>query len=120
MCAAIALYLQLAAHDAGLVREANDLAAAGRLDEAVRTARQVDRAPADLRARLTEARAHVFAGRPAQASRAYAEVARRDPNNWLVQYEWARATFRIDLPGAIERLRRARELNPRLPAGDDS
>lgn len=119
MCASCALLLQLGAHDAAQTARAGELAAAGRLDEAIATAREVDRAPSDLRARLLEARALAVAGRTAQADRAYAQVAARDPNNWLVHYEWARATFRHDLDASIERLRRAKELNPLLPVPED-
>lgn len=114
-CAAIAVYLQLGARDAGRVRAANDQAAAGRFAQAVSTARSVDSTPADLRAMHVEARTLALAGRPAAASRVYARIARRDPNNWLIQYEWARVSFRTEPVAAIARMRRAKELNPLLP-----
>lgn len=116
LCAATAVYLQIGAGEADLARGAAEQAAAGRTERALETARKVDGAPADLRARLVEARSLVALGRTEQASRAYAEVARRDPNNWLVQYEWARATFEAEPEAALERLRRAKALNPLLPA----
>lgn len=115
LCVATAAYLQLAAQDAGRALDAERAARAGRFDEALDLARTVRRAPADLRARLTEARVLTAQGKGRRASDAYAAVARRDPNNWLVHWEWARQSAPLDLPAAIERLRRAKELNPLLP-----
>ena len=116
LCLAAAVYLQQGAQAAGDAREATRAAREGRFEEAVRLAREVERAPADLRARLTEARALAAMRRLEAADAAYAAVARRDPNNWIVQLEWARATILIDFDAAVARLRRAHELNPRLVA----
>ena len=45
-----------------------------------------------------------------------AEAIERDPGNWRVWYVSARIHLKLDLiPAAAERLRRARELNPRSP-----
>ena len=117
VCALLAGFMALNGRDASMVRRANEAGAAGRFDDAVRHAERVNRAPADLRALLVIARAHTAAGRGAQADRAWAAVARRDPNNWVVHCEWARAlgVVRAD-PDRIARIyRRARDLNPRLP-----
>ena len=118
VCALVGGFLALNGRDASTVRRANEAGAAGRFDEAVRHAERVRRAPADLRALLAIARAHTAAGRPAQADRAWAAAARRDPNNWIVHYEWARALglFRADPARIARTYRRARDLNPRLPA----
>ena len=98
------------------MRKANEHGAAGRFDAAVREAARVDRAPTDLRALTVIARAQTAAGNLEAADRAWAQVARRDPNNWRVHYEWARAV--AILGGPPERrdaaFARAVELNPRL------
>lgn len=100
------------------MRKANEHGAAGRFDAAVREAARVDRAPTDLRALTVIARAQTAAGNLEAADRAWAQVARRDPNNWRVHYEWARALGILrGSPAKTTRIyRRALELNPRLPA----
>jgi tetratricopeptide (TPR) repeat protein len=114
----LAIFLALNGRDASLVRDANQAGRAGRFDEAVKTAARVTRAPADTRALLAEARAQTAARRLAPADAAWAAVARRDPNNWRVHYEWARALGSLggDRAKAARVYARARELNPRLPA----
>jgi tetratricopeptide (TPR) repeat protein len=118
VCALLAMFLALNGRDASLVRDANREGRAGRLDAALQTAGKVHRAPADLRALLATARAHTAAGRLPQADAAWAAVARRDPNNWRVHFEWARALGALDgdEAKAVRVYDRARELNPRLPA----
>jgi tetratricopeptide (TPR) repeat protein len=117
VCALLAIFLALNGRDASLVRDANDAGRAGRFDEVVSTADRVHRAPADLRALVAKARAHTGAGRLGQADAAWAAVARRDPNNWEVHYEWARALIFLggDREKAAAIYDRARELNPQLP-----
>lgn len=117
VCALLAIFLALNGRDASLVREANESGRAARFDEAITTADRVRRAPADLRALVAKARAHTAAGRLREADRGWAAVARRDPNNWEIHYEWARALIILD--GDREKAsaiyERARELNPQLP-----
>ena len=100
------------------MRDANELGAAGRYDAAIATARQVHRAPADAGALLVQARAQTAAGRLGAADAAWAAAARRDPNNWEIHFEWARAIASLqgDRAVALRHYARARELNPRLPA----
>ena len=116
VCALLSIFLALNGRDASLVRDANAAGAAGRFDEAVATAARVRRTPADTRALVAIARAHTAAARLAAADRAWAAAARRDPNNWRVHYEWARAV--AILGGSADRrdaiYERAVELNPRL------
>ena len=118
VCALLAIFLALNARDASLVRDANRLGREGHYDAAARTAERVHRAPADVRALLARARAHPAARRLAAADTAWAELARRDPNNWRVHFEWSRAIGSLggDAAKAVRVYARARELNPRLPA----
>jgi Flp pilus assembly protein TadD len=118
VCALLAIFLALNGRDASLVRDANREGRAGRFDVALQTAGKVHRAPADLRALLATARAHTAARRLGPADAAWAAVARRDPNNWRVHFEWARALGSLggDRDKAARVYARARQLNPRLPA----
>jgi tetratricopeptide (TPR) repeat protein len=112
------MFLGLNGRDASRVRDANDAGARGNYDAAVAIAGQVHRAPAEVGALLATARALTGARRLRQADTAWAAVARRDPNNWQVHLEWARALVGLggDRAAAAAHYRRARQLNPRLPA----
>jgi Flp pilus assembly protein TadD len=120
VCCVSAIFLGLDAHDASLVREANGQGARGDYDSALATAAKVHRAPAQLGAMLVTARTLSAQGRLPEADAAWAAVARRDPNNWHVHLEWARTIARLhgDGAAALSHYRRARELNPQLPALD--
>ena len=117
VCGLLAIYLGLGARDAREVRRANDAAARGDLTTALREADRVTRAPARASALVVRARALTAAGRVRAADRAWAAAAGRSPNDWQLQYEWARAlgTLGGDIGKALRVYGRARELNPRLP-----
>ena len=117
VCALLAIFLGVNGRDASLVRDADDAGRAGRFDDTIAIAGRVRRAPADLRAMVATARAHTAAGRLRAADAAWAAVARRDPNSWEVQLEWARALAILGAPRTrvLEVYARARELNPQLP-----
>jgi hypothetical protein len=118
VCVLVAIFLALNGRDASVVRTANEQGAAAHYDQAIATAQRVHRSPADLHALEVVARANTAAQRLHAADLAWAALARRDPNNWEVHYDWARSL--AILRGAPEDIalhyRRARELNPRLPA----
>lgn len=117
MCGLLAIYLGLGARDASEVRRANEAAARGDFEGALRAAGRVTRAPAKASALVVRARALTAAGRLHAADRAWAAAAGRSPNDWQLQYEWARALGRLggDIGKALRIYARARELNPRLP-----
>jgi tetratricopeptide (TPR) repeat protein len=114
----LAIYLGLGARDATHVRRANEAGARGDLTAALREAGAVKRAPAEASALVVRARALTYAGRLRAADRAWAAAAARSPNDWQLQYEWARALGRLggDIGKALRIYARARELNPRLPS----
>jgi tetratricopeptide (TPR) repeat protein len=117
VCVVLAIYLGLAAADADHVRHANEAGARGDLGTALREAAQVTRAPATASALVVRARALTDGRRLAAADRAWTAAATRSPNDWQLQYEWARALGSLggDIAKARRIYARARELNPRLP-----
>jgi tetratricopeptide (TPR) repeat protein len=117
VCALVAIYLGLQARDAATVRDADRLARGGQWDRAIAGVRDVTRAPSDLRALVVRARSLTALQRRDAADAAWRRVARRDPNNWQVHYEWARAVGLLggDPAAATRHYDRARELNPQLP-----
>ncbi len=115
-----ALYLAGAQRDAAHVDDANRLGAQGRYADAERAARRAEREPASTRARLVEAYALRDQGRIAEAERAFADVARADPNEWTVRRDHAVLLARLGRREAAAReMARALQLNPRmrLPPG---
>ena len=118
VCALIAVYLGLGARDEGHVRRANEAGARGDFARALREADAVTRAPAKASALVVKARAYTYADDLRRADRAWAAAVARSPNDWQIQYEWARALGRLggDIVKAQRIYARARELNPRLPA----
>jgi len=117
VCLLTALYLGVARHDAVLLRDANRLGLAGRFADALTVAERIRHPPADARAQLVEAYALEALARATEASRAFSRAARRDPNNWAIREDWAVLLDELgDRAGARIEYRRARRLNPRLPA----
>ena len=117
VCILLAIFLALNGRDAAHVRNADQAGREGRFDEAVQIAGRAQRSPAQARALVTIARAHTAAGRLEEADQAWAAAARRDPNNWRVHFEWARAIGILQGPADRREAAyaRARELNPKLP-----
>lgn len=115
-CLCAAGYLGVEARDAKRVERGNELARAGDYAGALREAATVRGAPAEVRALLLEANALFAARRYRAASRAFAALAKRDPNNWVVHAEWARVLVALGRQRAVRaRYDRARQLNPNLP-----
>jgi Flp pilus assembly protein TadD len=120
VCLVLAGYLALTARDERHVQRANELGLQGHYAAAVAEARQVSRAPAASRARLTQAYAELYRGRLPAALDQFHEAARRDPNNYVVRRDWAFALLLAGRrEGAQRQMARALALNPRLtlPAG---
>jgi Flp pilus assembly protein TadD len=102
------------------LRTANELGLQGRFADALDEARGIHRAPTVLRALVVEAQAAGLLGRVGVAVDALDQAIDRDPNNWILHRDRARALLRR---GARDRARRemarALALNPRmeLPRG---
>ena len=80
----------------------------------------MERVPAADRAPLTEAYALFALGRYEPAARAFRRAAQRDPENWVIYRDWARAQFALGKRVQAGRtMARAKTLNPRmtLPPG---
>lgn len=80
----------------------------------------MERVPAADRAPLTEAYALFALGRFEPAARAFARAAERDPQNWVIYRDWARAQLALGRAAQAGRtMARAKKLNPRmtLPPG---
>jgi Flp pilus assembly protein TadD len=119
-CLLIAGWLALHARDEARLRAANELGLRGDVAGALTKARTVRRAPAAERALLVEAYAEAVRDRPARSAALFARAARRDPRDWTLQRDWARALLAAgDRAGAARRMAVAVALNPRLrvPSG---
>jgi Flp pilus assembly protein TadD len=115
LCAATAGWLAYHERDEDRIRDANELGLSGRYDEAITTARPVTHAPSGGRAALVQAYAHEALGHHRLAIKAFEQAARRDPDNWQIRRDWARALLRSgDRRGALRQYARARRLNPAL------
>ena len=119
VCAALGTYLAVSSRVEAKLERASAHVSAGRGAEALTELVSVGGAAADRAARLRGA-AHFAGGRLPLALDAFREAAARDPNNWLVQRDYAIVLLRSgDRVRARERMRTARALNPRmtLPSG---
>ena len=68
------------------------------------------------RAAALRGRAYRNSGRLEPARRAFQMAARRDPNNWVLQREYAEVLLALgERAKARARISRARALNPRMP-----
>jgi tetratricopeptide (TPR) repeat protein len=115
VCGLTAIYLGINAHDATLVKRANEQGLHHRYAQALDTAARVKHPPADARALLVTAYALRDQGRLPAASAAFSRAANRDPNNYEIHFNWALLLLRLGERSAAGReMGRAVELNPRL------
>lgn len=110
-----AVYFGLHAQDAREVRDAERLLLRGQLEAAADSAATVDRAPADARALVVRAHALGALGDFERADAAWQAAIRRDPNDWILEFEYARMLIRAGRFEAADRhIERARALNPQM------
>ena len=114
VCAALGTYLAVNSREEARLERASAHLTAGRHARALA---ELDGLDADAgRAARLRGSAYFGSGRLRPAVAALREAARRDPNNWLVQRDYAIVLLRFgDRRRARERMRIARTLNPRMP-----
>jgi Flp pilus assembly protein TadD len=119
VCAVLGISLLAAGRDESRLQRAGDDLRAGRSAAALG---EVDGLGGDAgaRAEATRGYAHLGLGELDAARSALRAAVRRDPNNWVLQRDYAILLLRVgDRRAARERMGRARALNPRmaLPSG---
>jgi len=115
VCALLGLYLAISSRgEARLGRASADLVA-GRNAEALAELKGLEGQNAG-RAAALRGRALRDSGRLAPARRAFQVAARRDPNNWVLQREYASVLLSVgERAKARARMSRSKALNPRMP-----
>jgi len=119
VCAALGFYLAVAGGVEAHLGRANADLLAGRDAEALAELDGLEGESA-RRAAALRGRAHLGLGQLRRARRALQQAARRDPNNWALQRDYAIVLLRLGQRAkAKARMRRARALNPLmvLPPG---
>lgn len=119
VCAVLGGYLAVRSRGETRLARANAAVLAGKPAQALNELEGVDGELAQ-RAASTRGYAHFGMGQLRAARAELQKAARRDPNNWVVQRDYAIVLLRLgERPKARARMRRALALNPRmlLPAG---
>jgi len=119
LCGVFAVYLALSGRREATLQRAQADLVAGRSAEALAELKDVE-GETDGRAAALRGYAYRDIGRLEPARRAFQTAARRDPNNWVLQREYARILLRLgERSKARARMSRAKALNPRmlLPSG---
>lgn len=115
VCAVFGVYLAVSSRgEAALERAQSDLAA-GRESAALA---ELDGLDGEIGARAAALRAHAYrdSGRLRPARQALQTAVRRDPNNWLLQRDYAVVLLALgERAKARARMSRATALNPRMP-----
>jgi Flp pilus assembly protein TadD len=113
-CAVLGVYLAVESRSEARLERASADVAAGRTQAALHELTGVD--DADGRAARLRGAAYLAAGRLGPALANLRAAARRDPNNWLAQRDYAIVLLRTgDRARAQRRMRAALALNPRMP-----
>jgi Flp pilus assembly protein TadD len=118
-CAVLGVWLAGASGDEARLQRAGDDVAAGRSAEALAELDGLDGDAAD-RAAAVRGYAQLGAGRLKRARSDLRAAVQRDPNNWLLQRDYAVVLLRVgERARARARMSRALALNPRmaLPPG---
>jgi len=114
VCASLGIYLAVSSRGEARLSHAHAQLLAGRNDEALDELARLE-GEAGLRAATLRGRAYRNSGRLGPARRAFQTAVRRDPNNWVLQREYAVVLLRLgERAKARARMSRARALNPRL------
>jgi len=119
VCASLGVYLAVSSHGESRLDHANAHLLAGRDAEALAELEGLEGETA-LRAAALRGRALRNSGRLEAAREELQTAARRDPNNWVLQREYAGVLLALgDRAKARARMSRAKALNPRmvLPPG---
>ena len=115
VCAVLGAYLAVSSRGEASLARANAALLAGNHAEALS---ELEGLEGEHAGRASAVRGHAYFGlgqlRPARA--ALQKAARRDPNNWFLQRDYAIVLLRLgERPKARARMRRALALNPRMP-----
>ena len=119
VCAVLGIYLGAASGDEGRLRQADADLRAGREADALEELSGLKGETAQ-RAQTVRGYAHLARGELDPARTALRAAVLRDPNNWVLQRDYAIVLLRLgERLGARERMGRAKALNPRilLPPG---
>lgn len=115
VCASLGIYLAVSSRGEGRLDRAGADLLAGRNAEALRELEGLE-GESGSRAAALRGRAFRNSGRLEQARREFQTAARRDPNNWVLQRDYARVLLALgERTKARARMSRARALNPRMP-----
>lgn len=115
VCAVLGVYLAVSSRGESRLAGAEADLLAGRDAQALAELEGLE-GEAGGRAAALRGRAYFRTGRLRQARDAFQKAARRDPNNWVLQRDYALVLLAADeRERARARMRRARALNPRMP-----
>lgn len=115
VCASLGVYLAVSSRGEDRLAAANADLLAGRETEALAELDGLE-GEAGQRAAALRGRAYRRSGRLEQARRAFRAAVRRDPNNWLLQQEYAQVLLALgERAKARARMSAAKALNPRMP-----
>ena len=114
VCASLGSYLALSSRGEARLDRANADVLAGRNAEALAELAGLD-GETGLRAAALRGRAYRNSGRLEAARREFQTAARRDPNNWVLQREYAGVLLTLGQRAkARARMSKAKALNPRM------
>jgi Flp pilus assembly protein TadD len=119
VCALLGAYLAISSRSEERLDRANGHVIAGREAEALAELEELE-GEAVLRGAALRGRAYRNSGRLEAARKEFQKAARRDPNNWVLQREYADVLLALgQRTKARARMSRAKALNPRmaLPPG---
>ena len=115
VCASLGVYLAVSSRGEARLARANADLAAGRNADALAELEPLD-GEIGRRAAALRGYAHRDSGRLQAAREAFQIAARRDPNNWVLQRDYAGVLLRLgERAKARARMSRAKALNPRMP-----
>jgi Flp pilus assembly protein TadD len=115
VCAALGVYLAISSRGEARLSRANADLIAGRNADALA---ELDGLGGEAGNRAAALRGYAYraTGRLQQARRELQIAARRDPNNWVLQRDYATVLLRLgERSKARARMSRAKALNPRMP-----
>ena len=115
VCASLGLYLAVSSRDEARFGRANADVIAGRNADALAELNGLSGESAN-RAAALRGRAYRNSGQLEPARRSFQMAVRRDPNNWVLQREYAQVLLALGQRAkAKARMSRAKALNPRMP-----
>ena len=115
LCAVFGILLAVSSRGEAALERAQTALAAGREDEAIR---ELDGLGGETGQRAAAVRGYAYRsrGRLQSARKAFQLAVRRDPNNWVLQREYAQVLLALGQRArARARMSKARALNPRMP-----